>query len=278
MQIVVPLTSSAYHLELNLKSLAKNARHALMAIVKEITENYVDTSEFSDASFKTDFKVIVLYEVNKVTENVQNLIKWIMECYTHACKIIICCEDDADILDCIKNRCELIYVDAPVTHEIKEVLFQIAMNEGFELPAKFATGVATKCKQNLRKAIMALEACKVHNYPFIDGQPIPIGWEEVLVEIAAEILADPSPKRLVSTRGKLQKLLVEFVHPRLILQKLVEQFLKGIEARLKRGLYYWHAYYDKRLPVGTSALLKLEEFIAKFMSMHRKSFSKPLYI
>lgn len=56
MQIVVPLTSSAYHLELNLKSLAKNARHALMAIVKEITENHVDTSEFSDASFKTDFK------------------------------------------------------------------------------------------------------------------------------------------------------------------------------------------------------------------------------
>ncbi|RZR74420.1 hypothetical protein BHM03_00036763 [Ensete ventricosum] len=196
MHIVVPLTSSAYHLELNLKSLAKNAGHALMAVVKEITENHVDTSEFSDASFKTDFKVIILYEVNKVTENVQHLIKWILECYTHACKIIICCEDDADILDCIKNRCKLIYIHAPVTHEIKEVLFQIAMNESFELPATFATGVATKCKQNLRKAIMALEACKVHNYPFIDGQPIPIGWEEVLVEIAVEILADPSPKRL----------------------------------------------------------------------------------
>lgn len=40
------------------------------------------------------------------------------------------------------------------------------MNEGFELPAKFATGVATKCKQNLRKAIMALEACKVHKYGY----------------------------------------------------------------------------------------------------------------
>lgn len=66
--------------------------------------------------------MIVLYEVNKVTENVQNLIKWIMECYTHACKIIICCEDDADILDCIKNRCELIYVDAPVTHEVNSII------------------------------------------------------------------------------------------------------------------------------------------------------------
>lgn len=28
-----------------------------------------------------------------------------------------------------------------------------------------------------------------------------------------------------------------------IVQKLVEQFLKGIDASLKRDLYYWHAYY-----------------------------------
>lgn len=34
------------------------------------------------------------------------------------------------------------------------------------------------------------------SYPFIDGQAIPLGWENVLQEIAAEILDDPSPKRL----------------------------------------------------------------------------------
>lgn len=74
-------------------------------------------------------------------------------------------------------------------------------------------------------------------------------------------------------RGKLQKLLVEFVPPKLILQKLVELFLKGIHASIKREVYYWHAYYDKRLPAGASALLKLEEFVAKFMSIHRKNLS-----
>lgn len=33
------------------------------------------------------------------------------------------------------------------------------------------------------------------SYPFIDGQAIPLGWEEVLEELAAEILDDPAPKR-----------------------------------------------------------------------------------
>jgi hypothetical protein len=32
------------------------------------------------------------------------------------------------------------------------------------------------------------------SYPFIDGQAIPLGWEDVLVELAQEILEDSSPK------------------------------------------------------------------------------------
>jgi len=39
---------------------------------------------------------------------------------------------------------------------------QIAKIEKFELPMNIAAKIATKSKQNLRKAIMALEACKAH--------------------------------------------------------------------------------------------------------------------
>jgi replication factor C subunit 3/5 len=162
-------------------------------------------------------------------------------------------------------------VDAPVAHEIMEVLTQIARKESFDLTTSFAAKIATKSKQNLRRAIMAMEACKEHNYPFLDDQPIPLGWEDILVKLAADILADPSHKRLFLVRGKFQKLLVDFVHPKLILQKLVELFLKAVDESIKREIYYWHAYYEKRLPLGTTALLKLEEFVAKFMGLYRRS-------
>ncbi|KAA8531896.1 hypothetical protein F0562_006387 [Nyssa sinensis] len=275
-QVVVPVTSSAHHMELNVY-LEPNAGYALMALVKQINSNYEITPEISNANFKADYKVMVLYDVDKAVENIQHLIKWIMDCYTDSCKLILCCEDDVDILESVKNRCKVIKVDAPVTHEIMEVLIQIAKKEGIDLSMSFAAKIATKSKQNLRKAIMALEACKAHNYPFVEDQPIPLGWEEVLQELAAEILADPSTKRLFYIRGKIQKLLMDFVHPKLILQKLVEQFLKGIEASLRRELYYWHAYYDKRLPTGASALVKLEEFVAKFMGICRKSSNNRQY-
>ncbi|GLU19867.1 hypothetical protein SLE2022_360910 [Rubroshorea leprosula] len=217
-EVVVPLTANAHHIELNV-NLEPNAKHALMGLVKERSSGYkIITPEISTVSFKGDYKVLVLYEVDGARENIQHLIKWIMDCYTDA----------------------FIKVDPPVTHEVVGALVQIARKEDIDLSMTFASKIAAKSKQNLRKAIMALEACKAY--------------------------------RLFSVQGKFQRLIVEFVHPKLILQKLVEQFLKGVKAGLKREICYWHAYYEKRLPAGTSALLKLEEFIAKFMGIYRKSF------
>jgi replication factor C subunit 3/5 len=273
-QVVVPLTWSLNHIELNVK-LEANSKHALMGIVKEIKNSYAITPEVSVANFKAEFKVIVLYEVDKAAEHIQHLIKWIMDCYSDNCRLILCCEDDQNILESVKNQCKVIKIDAPVAHEIMEVLTQIARKESFDLTTSFAAKIATKSKQNLRRAIMAMEACKEHNYPFLDDQPIPFGWEEILVELAADILADPSHKRLFLVRGKFQKLLVDFVHPKLILQKLVELFLKAVDESIKREIYYWHAYYEKRLPLGTTALLKLEEFVAKFMGLYRRSSQQP---
>ncbi|KAK7406730.1 hypothetical protein VNO78_08360 [Psophocarpus tetragonolobus] len=266
----VPITSSSHHMELDVNS-EPNAKYALMGLIKEISNIYAIAPEVSNMNFKLDFKVIVLYEVHKTVDNIQHIIKWIIDRYSDICKLVLCCEDDVDIIEPVKNRFKVIQVDAPQTHEIAEVLIQIAKNEQIDLPMNFAAKIATKSMQNLRKAIMALEACKAHNYPFSEEQPIPVGWEEIVIEVAAEILADPSFSRLLSIRGKFQMLLLDFVQPKLILRKLVEHLLKRIEVSLKRELYYWHAYYDRRLPPGITALLKLEEFVAKFMSMCRKS-------
>lgn len=43
-----------------------------------------------------------------------------------------------------------------------EVLIEVARKEDLELSRGFAAKIATKSKQNLRRAIMALEACKAH--------------------------------------------------------------------------------------------------------------------
>ncbi|KAL6912266.1 hypothetical protein ACP4OV_001071 [Aristida adscensionis] len=257
--ILVPLSSSDHHFELNVRSQSKNARYALMTLANEMTH----MRKMAESTVTKNFKVIVLYDVDKVTESNQRLIKWIIDSSSDACKIIMTCQDDSNLLDSIKSRCKLITIGLPNTQEIMDILMYISKRERFDLPASFAATIASQSRQNMREAILALEACKANNYPFIDGQAIPLGWEGVLEELAEEILDDPSPKRLFLVRGKLQKLLVEFVPPKIVLQKLVELFLKGVQTSIKREVYYWHAYYDKRLPVGAGALLKLEDLVWK---------------
>lgn len=58
MQVIVPLASSAHHVELNV-NLETNARYALMGLVKEISTNYTITPEVSTADFKADYKGLI---------------------------------------------------------------------------------------------------------------------------------------------------------------------------------------------------------------------------
>lgn len=58
--------------------------------------------------------------------------------------------------------CETHVMHRLIFWQIMEVLLQIALKENFEIPMSFAAKISTKAKQNLRRAIMALEACKAH--------------------------------------------------------------------------------------------------------------------
>jgi replication factor C subunit 3/5 len=61
--------------------------------------------------------VTILYEVNKAVENIQQLIKWIIDCYSDICKLVLCCEDDENTIAPVKNWFKVINVDGPQTHE-----------------------------------------------------------------------------------------------------------------------------------------------------------------
>lgn len=55
MQVMVPLTSSAHHIELNVR-LEANARYALMGLVREINNENAVAPEVSTDNFKGNHK------------------------------------------------------------------------------------------------------------------------------------------------------------------------------------------------------------------------------
>ncbi|GJN21977.1 hypothetical protein PR202_gb09501 [Eleusine coracana subsp. coracana] len=122
--ILIPLSSSDHHVELNIKSQSKKARYALMTLANEMASK----RKITEPSGRKSFKVLVLYDVDKVSENNQRLIKWIIDSSSDVCKIIMTCQDESDLLDSIKSRCKLITISAPDTREVRSQQYILAFS------------------------------------------------------------------------------------------------------------------------------------------------------
>lgn len=70
--------------------------------------------------------------------------------------------------DCIACRRPTPCVRRTRLFTTAQVLLHVAAEERLHLPAKLAARVAFASQRNLRKALLALEACKAHQYPFTE--------------------------------------------------------------------------------------------------------------
>lgn len=164
----------------------------------------------------------------------------------------------AQVIEPVRSRCLCVRVHAPRHPQIEARLRAVAAAEGWALPAQLAARIAQASDRNLRRALLALEACKAQQFPFQEGQAVAAadwelyiqvtgmrwqgvveleqgtapmsrgpGCEDLIVrpahkrappcsapqEIAAEIRAEQSPRRLHTVRGKVYELLVNCIPP-----------------------------------------------------------------
>ncbi|KAJ7566381.1 hypothetical protein O6H91_02G100000 [Diphasiastrum complanatum] len=267
-KIEVELTtiSSNYHVELNPSDAGFQDRYVVQEIIKEMAKS----KPLSVAGIKS-FKVLVLNEVDKLSKEAQHSLRRTMEKYSAACRLVLCCNSASKVIEAVRSRCLNVRITAPAEDEIVKVLLHVAKKEGLQLSPAFAGRIAFHSNRNLRRAILSLEACKVHQYPFTDSQPVQTtDWEQYIVEVASDIMNEQSPKRLFLVRGKLYELLVNCIPPELILKRLLLELMKKLDSELKHEVCHWAAFYEHRMQLGQKAIFHLEAFVAKFMSIYKK--------
>ncbi|KAL8119420.1 hypothetical protein AgCh_016805 [Apium graveolens] len=176
--------------------------------------------------------------------------------------------------------------------KIMEVLKFVAKQEGIELSDKLAEKFADNSKNNLRQALRSFEATWRSNPELLEDQEIMTGWEDAIAKVASDILKEQSPQQLYAIRGKLQSLVEHNVSPTFIFQTLIGELKRHLEESLQMQIdklykdYNGDDYGNHRFgfpPNETKGLadkhndfrrtvqqfMKIEEFIAKFMSWYK---------
>eukprot|EP01027_Heterolobosea_sp_BB2_P016213 GEZU01023104.1.p1 GENE.GEZU01023104.1~~GEZU01023104.1.p1 ORF type:complete len:442 (-),score=75.48 GEZU01023104.1:121-1368(-) len=253
------------------------------------------------------FKVIIVNEVDNMSRQAQQALRRTMEKYMGTCRMILCATSTSKVIEPVRSRCLLIRVPAP-THEevcsyqlayitshalymyaglcsrlvayvslvvsisqICDVLQKVATKEGVKLPPKFAERIAVASDRNLRRALLMMEASKVEQYPFKDDQQVRVpDWERFIEDIAKDLINEQSAQKIYDTRGKLYELLANCIPPELIIKQLSSELMKKLDNELKQEVAHWSAFYEHRLKCGSKAIVHLEAFVARFMSIYKK--------
>ncbi|KAJ2348154.1 Subunit of heteropentameric Replication factor C (RF-C), partial [Coemansia erecta] len=152
------------------------------------------------------------------------------------------------------------------------VINQVAKKEGISVPPAFAAQLAAASKRNLHRALLMLEAAYVQQYPFAELQEMVLPeWELYTRDIAAAALREQTPAQLMAIRKQLYEVLGHCIPPTTMFKVIAEQLVDGVDEKLKPEIAHHAAFYEHRLQTGQKAIVHLEAFMAKFMSVYKRS-------
>ncbi|RKP11115.1 P-loop containing nucleoside triphosphate hydrolase protein [Thamnocephalis sphaerospora] len=259
--ISISVVSSLYHLEVTPSDIGFYDRIVIQDLIKEVAQ-----APQLDLNARQRFKVVVIHEADTLTRDAQTALRRTMERYTANLRIILCCNTTSRIISPIRSRCLLVRVAAPSVEEIEHVLQDVASKESFALPAPVAKRIIDQSDSNLRRALLMLDG-----HPPTEGQQVPAAdWQEYIQEVAASIVQEQSPQRLLQVRTKFYELLSHCIPAETILKTLAFELMKNVDDQLKPDIAEQAAFFDHRLRCGQKAIFHLEAFTAKFMSIYKR--------
>lgn len=235
------------------------------------------------------FKVLVLHDVDRLSREAQQSLRRTMEKYSSACRLVMTAGSASRVMAPLRSRCMCVRVPAPTDSEVASVVREVARREGVSVPPGLAARVAVASDRNLRRALLAAEVCRAQaasaggggggaagasGLPTALPDDAPVhaaDWQLYCREIAGDIVAEQSPKRLYLVRGKLYELLANCVPADLVLKTVCGELLRRCDDELKAPLAELAALYEHRMASGgQKAIFHLEAFVAKFMSMFKQ--------
>jgi DNA polymerase III delta prime subunit len=131
-------TESPFHIEINPKG-TNNDRY----LIQDVINQYAQRSNYNIFKSKHNFKIIVIYNTQKILSSVQFSLRRTIEKYSDTCRFILITNSITKIIKPLISRCKNVRLRYPEKHEIINYIITISTKESIHLSLNRLTYIIT---------------------------------------------------------------------------------------------------------------------------------------
>lgn len=126
-------------------------------------KRFVNNKSLSFSSNNSTFKLVILDEIDAMTNDAQAILRKIVEQYTFSARFCLICNHIQKIIPALISRCILLKFSPISSHNIEKILIKIAVNESIKFDINGIKTIIHRSNGDLRKAINTLQTVSMSN-------------------------------------------------------------------------------------------------------------------
>ncbi len=133
-------------------------------LIHDVIENYVAKYRYNMIQSKHKFKVVVINNLDIMSESVQFSLRRTIEKYSDRCRFILISNSISKVINPIVSRCKCITIKTPSQNEIIDFSYYISLKESIKLSLDKITYILQIYKGNIKNVLWMLELFKLNQY------------------------------------------------------------------------------------------------------------------
>ncbi len=221
--------------------------------------------DFARASFGGfDYRIVFLDEADSLTNDAQSALRRTMEQFSGQTRFILSCNYSSRIIDPIQSRCAVFRFRPLPEDAIREVVLEIAEDEGIEVDPEGMEAITYVADGDMRRAINALQAAAVLGEA-VDEDAVYQITSTARPEQVSEMINRAVEGEFLTARSTLETLLIDQA---IAADDIIEQIHRsvwdlGLDDERAVALLEFLGEIDYRIAEGANERLQLESLLAR---------------
>ena len=133
-------------------------------LIHDVIQNYVAKYRCNIIESKHKFKVVVINNLDIMSESVQFSLRRTIEKYSEQCRFILISNSISKVINPIASRCKCISIKTPSQLEIIDYTYYIGMRENINITLDKISHILQIYKGNIKNVLWMLELFKLNQY------------------------------------------------------------------------------------------------------------------